>query len=566
MSNATSNNTSASRPLNKMQKMDKRLNNLRAERSEFFDYWGNLSDYCLAHRGRFLNKTSGRKIKRNTKQYNNTARIAVRTAEAGLMAGMSSPARPWFKLGAGDPDLSDFKAVKNWLHKVQSIMYRVFAASNTYNQLHPLYGEILVFGTGNMGVYEDFKNVIRCETETIGSYMLGLGEDNKVDTRYKEYNQSVGQLVKRFGYDNCTKTVKNAWDHGNIETRIDIVHAVEPNDDRDGMSPLARDKRFRSVYYERGANKRDGLFLLETGFDEFPFMSPRWDIAADEIYSEDCPGMIALGDTKGLQLGERRFYQALDKVGNPPMQGPSEMKTGRGGVPNPGETVWHSAASKGMHSIYENYRPDIKAIRGAQEITENRINEAFFKNLFQMLSADNRKQPISAREVAERHDEKLVQLGPVLERLHTELLDPLINRTFNILQKNGVLPPPPQEMVNREMSVKYISILAQAQRAIGLSSTERTIGFAAGLVEAGWTEARFKIDAQQAVDQYADDAGADPRIIRADDDAEQLAQAAAQQAAKLAQTEQQGMQIDNARNASDINKAGAENIAAQAAA
>ena len=538
--------------LTKMQKMNKRMESLRADRSEYMDYWGQLSDYHLAHRGRFLNKTAGRKIKRNTKQYNNTSRMAVRVAESGLMAGVSSPARPWFKLGTGDPGLAEHKAVKDWLFQVQSIMYRVFSASNVYNSLHSLYGELLVFGTANMGVYENFDTVIRCEQETIGSFMLGMGADNKIDTRYKEYSQSAGQLVKKFGIENVSDDVRRMWNNGDIETPVNIVHAIEPNDDRDGMSPLARDKAFRSVYYEAGAKGSEGIFLFESGFDEYPCMSPRWDVAADEIYSEDCPGMMAIGDTKGLQLGERRFYQALDKVGNPPMQGDSEMKSSlRGGVPGPGEMIYHSPASKGLTSVYQNYKPDIAAIRAAQEIVEARIDEAFYKNLFLMLGSDDRNREITAREVAERHEEKLLMVGPVLERLHTELLDPLISRTFNILQRNGVLPPPPQELVMAELSVDYISILAQAQKMVGLGATERTIGFAANLAQV-WPEARFKVDAQQAVDQYAADAGADPRIIRPDDEASEMLQAANEQAAQAAQMERSAQGIENAKNLSQV--------------
>ena len=541
--------------LTKKQLFNKRLESLRNERSEYLDYWGQLSDYHLAHRGRFLDKSGKRKIKRNTRQYNNTSRLAVRTASSGLMAGVTSPARQWFKLGTTNPDLSESKAVKEWLFTVQSLLYRVFAASNTYNALHPLYSEIVTFGTASMGVFEDFENVIRCKTYTVGSYALGLGADDKVDTHYREYSQTAGQLVKQFGIDNVSGTTKQIWDKGDIDTHIDCVHAVEPNDDRDSESPFAIDKPIRSVYYEKGSSVTDpneGI-MLESGFDEFPFMTPRWDIAGEEVYSEDCPGMIALGDTKGLQLGERRFYQALDKVGNPPLQGDEAMKSQlRNGVPQPGDTIWHSPQSKGLTSIYGNYKPDIKSIRGAQEITERRINQAFYVDLFLMLANDNRRQPISAREVAEKHEEKLLMLGPVLERLHTELLDKLINRTFNILQRNGVLPPPPQELVNTEVSVDYVSILAQAQRMVGLTATERTVGFAMEMATI-WPEARHKINSQQVVDQYAADAGVDPRIIRPDEEAEALTLAENQQNQQDAQMQRTGVAIQNAKTLSEVN-------------
>ena len=181
----------------KIQKYNKRLEQLRTERCYFMDYWGELADYHLTHRGRFLVKR-GKQPKRNTKQYNNTSRMAARTLASGMMAGITSPARPWFKLGTSDPDMAERKAIKDWLHAVEVLMYRVFSQSNTYNALHSLYSELGVFGTGAMGVYEDFDNVVRCKTYTAGSYMLGLGGDDSVDTFYREYCRTAGQLVKEF--------------------------------------------------------------------------------------------------------------------------------------------------------------------------------------------------------------------------------------------------------------------------------------------------------------------------------------------------------------------------------
>lgn len=546
-----------SRDITQIDKFNRRLENLREERSKFFDYWGELSDYILAHRGRFLLKTNTRKPKRNTKQYNNTARRAARTLTSGMMAGITSPARQWFKLASPDPGLNEVASVRHWLHKVQNTMERVFEASNVYNSLHSLYAELGVFGTGALGVFENFDTVIRTKTYTVGSYMLGLGLDDTVDTFYREYTLRVGQVIKKFGEDNVSHMVKNQWDNGNTEADVQITHAIEPNDNRDRMSPLARDKVYRSVYYEAGSNKMDDKFLLRSGFDEFPIMAPRWDITGEETYSEDCPGMVALGDTKGLQLGEKRMYQALDKVGNPPLQGDNSMKSSmRSGSPGPGETIFHSANSSGLTSVYGNYRPDIGALKAVQNDVEQRINEAFYVDLFLMLASSDRRQ-ITAREVAEKHEEKLLMLGPVLERLHTELLDKLIDRTFNILQRNGVLPPPPTELVNRQVSVKYVSVLAQAQRLVGIGAIERTIGFVMQMSKV-FPEARHKVDAQQVVDQYALDAGVDPRIIRPDEHARELLQAERQQQAQDAAMQRSALAIDNAKNLAEARAAGGQ--------
>jgi hypothetical protein len=532
---------------------NKRLESLKSELASFIPLYRELSDYHLAHRGRFLTSDRNKGHKRNTKQINNTSRLASRTLAAGMMSGITSPARPWFRLSTGDNQLDDIASVKMWLFEVQNTMYKVFSASNTYNSLHQVYAELGVFGTAAMGVFHDFDKVIWCKPYTVGSYMLGTDGQNISDTLYREYELSVAQVIKQFGIDNVSAQVKKQWETGNSEAWVKVVHVIEPNDDRDNTSPLAKDKRFRSVYYEADCGAREGSdkFLRESGFDEFPVLSPRWDVTGEDVYATDCPGITALGDVKALQLGERRMYQGLDKTTDPPMQGPVAMKNKmKGRSPAPGETIWNDDANNGgLRSIYENYRPDVNAMLTVNDRTEDRVRKAFYEDLFLMLANTDRRQ-ITAREVAEKHEEKLLMLGPVLERLHTELLDPLIDRTFNILQRNGVLPIPPPELQNRELNVEYVSVLAQAQRLVNTGAIDRIAGFA-GQLAAVWPGARHKIDPNQAIDEYAEALGVSPAIIVSDADAQAAATAEAQAAARAQAMEQGGQLTDMAKTASE---------------
>jgi len=522
---------------------NKRLEALRSERSSFIPLYRELSDYHLAHRGRFLTSDRNKGFKRNTKQINNTSRLSSRTLASGMMSGITSPARPWFRLATGDRKLDDTTSVKLWLHEVQSTMYKVFSASNTYNSLHQLYSELGVFGTAAMGVFHDFDKVIWCKPYTVGSYMLGVDGQNVSDTMYREYELSVGQVVKQFGIENVSTHVKQQWDKGNTEAWVKIVHAIEPNDDRDMTSVKASDMPTRSVYYEANKGAKDGedKFLRESGFDEFPILAPRWDVTGEDIYATDCPGITSLGDTKALQLAERRKYQAFDKLVSPPMQGPAALKNKmKGGQLGPNDIVFHDSADNGgLRSIYEHYRPEVEQIKGEIINVEGRIQRAFYEDLFLMLANTDRRQ-ITAREVAEKHEEKLLMLGPVLERLHTELLDPLIDRTFGILQRNGVLPVPPPELQNRELNVEYVSVLAQAQRLVNTGAIDRISQFTGG-VAAIWPNARHKININQAIDEYAEALGVSPSIIVSDADALAAATAEAQaqqQAQAMAQGEQ----------------------------
>lgn len=537
----------------KIKSYNKRLESLRSERSSFMPVWMECSDYHLAHRGRFLTSDRNKGHKRNTKQINNTSRLATRTLASGMMSGITSPARPWFRLGSGDNKLDDITTVKLWLHEVQTVMYKVFSASNVYNSLHQVYSELGVFGTAAMGVFHDFENVIWCKPYTIGSYMLGMNSQNVSDTLYREYELTVGQVIKQFGKDNVSAATLKLWENGNSEAWVKIIHAIEPNDDRDMMSIKASDKPFRSVYYEASRNARgdEDKFLKESGFDEFPILSPRWDVTGEDVYATDCPGITALGDTKAMQLAEKRKYQHLDKLVSPPLQGPSALKNKmKGNTPRSDEVIWHENADNGgLRSIYEHYQSHLNDIKDEILNVENRIQRAFYEDLFLMLANTDRRQ-ITAREVAEKHEEKLLMLGPVLERLHTELLDPLIDRTFNILQRNGVLPVPPPELQDRELNIEYVSVLAQAQRLVNTGAIDRITQYA-GEVSAVWPEARHKININQSIDDYAEALGVSPSLINSDRDAEASATAEAQARAQAQAMEQGGQLADIAKKASE---------------
>lgn len=532
----------------KLTEYRKRVEALRTERTHYFDYWGELSDNILFHRGRFMLKGDNKKPKRNTRQYNNTPRRAARTLASGMMAGITSPARPWFKLAASIPDMNDRSAVKEWLHQVQVIMYRVLAQSNVYNQLHSLYSELGVFAVSPMGLFFDPRTIVRAKHYTTGGYMLAAGANDVIDTFAREYTKTVKQCVQEFGLSNVSRWVKDQYDKSNYETHVPITHIIQPNKDFKEGSPFSRNLRFESCYFEDGkgqsSDRRGTDFLRKAGFNEFPILAPRWDVRDEQVYSDSCPGMDALGDCKALQLGEKRMYQALDKLGNPPLQGSAAAVSKLdGGAPNPGESIALEKGEEAISSIYGNFAPRIDYIMQVQREVEQRINEAFYVDLFLLLSRTDRRQ-MTAREVAEKHEEKLLMLGPVLERLHNELLNPFINRIFNILQEQGLLPPPPQELIDTEVSVEYVSILAQAQQMVGLNSIERTVGFVAEMSNI-WPEARHKIDAMQTVDRYANDAGVSPDVIRPDDEAMGMAEQERQARAAQAAAEQQNLQADS---------------------
>ena len=177
----------------------------------------------------------------------------------------------------------------------------------------------------------------------------------------------------------------------------------------------------------------------------------------------------------------------------------------------------------------------------------DRIRSGFYVDMFMMLSQDDGR--MTATEVAERHEEKLLMLGPVLERLHNELLAPLIDMTFEHIVASGALPQPPPEMHGQPLNVKFVSILAQAQRAVATNSVDKFVAGMGTVAALGKTDVLDKFNSDEWADWYADSLGVDPSLIVADDKIAIIRQqraAAEQQAAQ----QQQGEAI--AKGAKDL--------------
>lgn len=503
----------------------KQLSSLETERSSFDPHWRELSDFVLPRSSRFLT-TERNKSKRNTNIVDPTATLASRTLSSGMLSGITSPTRPWFTLGTPDPDMMEYGPVKFWLETVQNRMNDVMNKSNWYQSLPIVYGQLGTFGTTAMSLLEDDEDVIRTHPFPIGSYYLSNSDRLQVDTVYRKFSMTCRQIVQRFGLDNVSDSVKSAWESQQYEQWFDVVHVVEPNMNRDTGKMDSKNKKFSSVYFECGGG--GDKLLSEKGFDDMPIMAPRWDINGEDVYGSSCPGMIALGSVKALQLEQRRKAQAIDKLVNPPMVGPSSLKNQRASL-LPGEITYVDQVS-GNTSFQPAYaiNPRINELVADIQDTRSLINSSYFVDLFMMLqNVNTRSMPVEA--VVEMKEEKLLMLGPVLERLNDEFLDPSIDRIFNIMARKNMLPPAPPELAGQSLRVEYISVMAQAQKAVGIGSIERFVGFVGGLAQAK-PEALDKLNVDQAIDDYGSMVGAPATIIATSD---QVADVRAQRAEQM---------------------------------
>lgn len=514
------------------QQLNKQLSQLKAERLSFEPHWRELSDFTRPRSTRFTASEVNRGDRRNSKIIDPAAVMAARTLSSGMMSGITSPARPWFRLATPDRDLMDYGPVKLWLETVEQRMNEVFNRSNLYQSLPLMYEDLGTFATGAMAVVADPQRVIRTVPFPTGSFYIANGADLSVDTAVREFSMTVRQVIAEFGMDAVSDTVKSQWNSGQYGQWVNVVHAVYPNLDRQTGKLEAKHKAYKSVYYE--ATSTDDKLLRESGYDEFPIMAPRWEVNGEDVYGSSCPGMVALGSVKALQLLQRRKAQMIDKITNPPLQAPASIKSQRiSTIPGGINYLPMADVNNQIKPLFQIPANGTNGLLEDIQDTRQIIDHAYFVDLFRMMQTVNtRSMPVEA--VAEMREEKLLMLGPVLQRLDSELLDKLINRTFSVMAENNLLPVPPDEMQGMQLKVEYISVMAQAQKAIGVSSIERFIGFTSGIGQFS-PDALDKINVDETIDAYAASIGVLPSVVATNEQVAQIREQRAQQQAMAQQ-------------------------------
>ena len=351
---------------------------------------------------------------------------------------------------------------------------------------------------------------------------------------------TVSMLVGEFGLENVSDSVRKQYEEGKRDAWVHVVNAIEPRLNYDPRKHDNKNMPWRSVYFE--VESSEDKVLRETGFRNFPALCARWSVTGGDIYGNS-PGMEALGDLKQLQQEQKRKSQAIDYQTNPPVIMPAELKNAGANILPGGVTYYSNAAqAQNIRSAFEvPLRLDF-LLQDIQD-TRERINETFYRDIFMMM-ANSTDKTMTATEVAERHEEKMILMGPVLERLNSEALDPLIALTFERMVETNMLPPIPEELQGAPVNVEFISILAQAQKAITTNSIDRftqNLGVLAGMKP----DMLDKFNSDFWVDYYSDALGIDPRFIVSGDQVTLIRQQRAQQekAAQQMAMMQQGANV-----------------------
>jgi hypothetical protein len=460
--------------------------------------------------------------------FDGTALQSVDLLAASLHGMLTSGATPWFHLDIKDADLGRDDDVREWLQDTSTRMMRAFSHSNFETEVHEMYVDLVVFGTGCMFVESD-KEALRFSTRHISEFYVQENQFGIVDTVFRVYRSPARQIVQRFGVDNVTDYILKVF-QDKPDEEIEILHAVVPRINRDPNKQDNKNMPYASFYIDMQTSN----LLSESGFQEFPYIVPRFLKATGETMGRS-PAMVALPDVKMLNLMSKTIIQAAQKQIDPPLLVPDDgfllpIRT------QPGGLNFFRSGTRDMITPL-NTGANIPIGLSMEEQRRGAIRSAFFVD--QLLSGQTPN--MTATEVVQRQEERMRVIGPVLGRLMNEMLRPLIDRVFALMLRSNLLAQPPEILQGRDVDIEYVSPLARAQKSTSLNSTMKALEILMPLAQS--IPVGDHIDPDGLVRHVTDALGVPKSALRSDREVQEVREerAQAEQEMMEQQREQQEM-------------------------
>jgi hypothetical protein len=527
--------------------LNTRQNAMRSWRWSWWAHWNVLAEYILPRRHHWVivanRMWKGGQI--NNQIIDSNATLAMQICAAGLWSGLTSPSRPWFKLGIALPWIQLDEDGKTWIEDTEQRIYAVLGQSNFYTILAQMFQDVATFGTSPFIIYEDHEDVIRLYLPCVGEFFLAAGARNSVDVFSREFVMTVAAIVEMFGLENLPESIQTAWENGGgaLETEHIVCHTIEPNSPLAGrgvkkgtkINPLPGIFVFREFYWLKGdAGVKE---LSRKGFNERPFMAARWSTVSNDPYGRS-PGMDALGDVRQVQIETRRKGEFIEKGVRPPMGANPELKNEPASI-RPGEITYFTTES-GKKGFFPLFEPDANWLTHLSTDIDKvnaRVDRCFFVDIFMAISRMEGVQPRNELELTKRDLERLQVLGPFIHMFETEVAGPAIERVMAILTRRKLLKPKPQSLNGVPLKLVYTSIMKLAQRAAESVALKDVLTTGAELTEAAQTAGLPSplriINLDEAMREYVEYANANPKILYTIDEVNKQDAAKAQQAQQM---------------------------------
>lgn len=485
------------------------------------------------------------------KVVDNTGKDSLKVLAAGMLSGTMSPSRPWFVIEPSDPMLKKDIQVKQWLKELQDLCYSTFSKSNVYRTVHNCYLQEGAFGTcAALLPRSKDANLMDMIPMSFGEFAITVDDFNKPNGVYRKFKLTVANIIKSFGEENVSDTIKSAYENDNTEQEFTILHAIYPRDGAKGFG--AKNMPFASVYFEENANNK---LLRESGLESFEVIVGRWTVSSSDIYGES-PASDCLGDLRALQKGHQQIAKGVDYQVSPPMLVPEYLK-GQEKETLPNGIAYYNPSPASQTAQVQpmlNVQFDMNGVAALIGQSQERVRRAFFTDLFLMLDQYDQGR-MTATEVYERKSEKMLMLGPVVERQIDELLRPLVEICVQrVLDKYpNLLQNAPQQIQGADIKIDFVSILALAQRATDATTLERLLTMVSSIAQVN-PEVLDKFDTDKYLDEYASVIGASPMVFRSNQQVQQIREQRAQQQQAVQQVAMEQAQAATGKQTADAMK------------
>lgn len=520
--------------------IDRMSKALEDRRAPLIPRYQEITKYICPNRGFYDTESDGdRGDQNNVHLLDATPTRALETLQSGMYAGMTNPSTQWFKLQMLDDRLNEALPIRTWLSQVESQIWATLAQSNYYKTMFEFYGELASFGTAAYAALEDDENILYTSLFTAGEYCVGYNRRGEANQFFRKFRMSAYEMQDEYGEDALSTSVSQALQGNRPDTLFTVCNLIVPSDflnpDDDPVVPHP----YVSFYWQQGEQET----LRVRGFWEFPIMTGRWGVVGSNQYGYG-PGWNALGESKTLQ--EMRYDLLLGNKMDmfPPVVFPGEMRNKRF-TGAPGE-VFFSDSQTQAYRLYGDARSNIEGQLVAIEGSRQQINSFFFTDVFLMVSQMAQQRDMTAYQVSVLQQEKMQLLGPVTERVTQETLSPTLGRVFQMLQRRGLIPPPPPELSGR-IEIEYVSPLAQAQKGQSASQITSILEITGATAQIA-PEVIDKINPDKVVEEYARLTSAPPTLLRDDNEVLAIRQQRADAQAQAAEAEQLKLQTESMRN------------------
>jgi hypothetical protein len=505
----------------KAKNLLKRFDRLKSQRQNWESHWQEVADY-MQPRKADVTKTRSKGDKRTELIFDGSPLQSVELLAASLHGMLTNPSTPWFSLRFKEDDMENEDEAKEWLESATETMYAAFNKSNFQQEIFELYHDLITFGTAAMFIEEDDEDVLKFSTRHINEIFIAENDKGRIDTVFRKFHISARAAIQKFGdisINIATKAKKDPYEE------VEILHAVYPRSD---FNPKKQDKinmPFESIYLDA----ESGDELSVSGFKEFPFVVPRYLKASHEIYGRS-PAMTALPDVKMLNEMSKTTIKSAQKQVDPPLL-----------VPDDGFMLPVRTIPGGLNFYRAGTRDRIEPLNiGAntplglnmEEQRRNSIRNAFYVNQLMMQNGPQ----MTATEVIQRNEEKMRLLGPVLGRLQSELLKPLIDRCFSIILRKNLFRQAPEFLAGKDVEIEYVSPLAKAQKSSELQSIMRAIEIMGSLANVAPVFDHINMD--KLVRHLADIVGVPQKILKPQSQLNAERQQAQQQQQQMQQMQQ----------------------------